>query len=91
MRIRTLAIVLASLYVAMASAGGIVKNHISVDFGPVFGPGGDGDDFGTNTVGDGTACTAGSSGPESCPLTLINDGSTGAIPLGFRSTSEPGQ
>jgi hypothetical protein len=83
MRMRALAIVLASLYVGMASAGGVVKGHISVDFGPVFGPGSDGDDFGTNTVGDGTACTAGSSGPESCPLTLINDGSTGAIPLGF--------
>jgi hypothetical protein len=83
MRIRVLAIVLASLYVATATAGGVVKGHISVDFGPVFGPGSDGDDFGTNSVGDGTACTPGSSGPESCPLTLINNGSTGAIALGF--------
>ena len=58
-------------------------SHVSVDFGPVFGPGGDGDDFGTNTVGNGTACTPTSSAPESCPLTLLSDASTGAIPLGF--------
>ena len=84
MRIRALAIVLTSLCATMAIAAGVVvKGHISVDFGPVFGPGSDGDDFGSNTVGDGTACTKDSSGPESCPLTLINDGSTGAIPLGF--------
>ena len=60
-----------------------IASHVSVDFGPIFGPGSDGDDFGTNTVGNGTACTAGSSGPESCPLTLLNNASTGAIPLGF--------
>jgi hypothetical protein len=60
-----------------------IASHLSVDFGPNFGPGSDGDDFGTNTVGDGNACTAGSTEPESCPLTLLNDASTGAIALGF--------
>jgi hypothetical protein len=60
-----------------------LAHHVSVDFGPVFGPGADGDDFGTDTVGTGSACTSGSNGPESCPLTLINNASTGAIPLGF--------
>jgi large repetitive protein len=82
MRTHFLAAVMATACVAFASTPA-VASHVSVDFGPIFGPGGDGDDFGTNSVGDGTACTTGSSGPESCPLTLLNNASTGAIPLGF--------
>jgi Putative Ig domain len=68
---------------ALCLSAPVLAKHVSVDFGPVFGSGGDGDDFGTNSTGDGTACTPGSSGPESCPLTLLNDASSGAIALGF--------
>ena len=82
MRVPLVAVLMTTLCVALASAPA-VASHVSVDFGPIFGPGSDGDDFGTNSVGNGTACTAGSSGPESCPLTLLNNASTGAILLGF--------
>jgi hypothetical protein len=82
MRVRFVAVLMTTLCVALASTPA-VASHVSVDFGPIFGPGSDGDDFGVNSVGDGTACTAGSSGPESCPLTLLNNASTGAILLGF--------
>jgi len=82
MRTHILAATMAIACLAFASTPAIAS-HVSVDFGPIFGPGSDGDDFGTNTVGNGTACTAGSSGPESCPLTLLNNASTGALPLGF--------
>jgi hypothetical protein len=35
-------------------------------------------------LGDGSgACVAGFTAPQSCPLTLLNNASTGAIPLGF--------
>jgi hypothetical protein len=82
MRAHLLAATMAIASVAFASTPAIAS-HVSVDFGPIFGPGSDGDDFGTNSVGNGTACTAGSSGPESCPLNLLNNASTGALPLGF--------
>lgn len=83
MRKHLVAVAMMSFCAALASAPA-AAHHVSVDFGPVFGPGSDGDDFGTATAGDGTACTVGSSGPESCPLTLINNASTAkAIPLGF--------
>ena len=82
MRMHVLAVATISLFAAFASAPA-AAHHVSVDFGPVFGPGSDGDDFGSNTVGNGTACTPGSSGPESCPLTLTNNASTIAVPLGF--------
>ena len=82
MRRHLLAAAILSLGAALVSTTASA-HHVSVDFGPIFGPGGDGDDFGTDTVGNGTACTAGSSGPESCPLTLLNDASSAAIPLGF--------
>src|SRR5580658_7457792 len=82
MRVSLLRGLIAALCALCLSAPVLAK-HVSVDFGPVFGSGGDGDDFGTNSTGDGTACTPGSSGPESCPLTLVNDASSGAIALGF--------
>ena len=82
MRVPIFAALTASLLLAL-SISPAVAHHVSVDFGPQFGPGSDGDDFGSNTVGNGTACTAGSNGPESCPLTLLNGVSSVAIPLGF--------
>jgi Putative Ig domain len=82
MRTHFFSAVMVTACLAFASTPAIAS-HVSVDFGPNFGPGSDGDDFGDSSVGDGTACTAGSSGPESCPLTLLNNASTGAIPLGF--------
>lgn len=88
MRAHFIAAVMMALCAALACAPASAR-RVSVDFGPVFGPGGDGDDFGTDTVGTGTACTAATStapasgGPESCPLTLLNNASTGPIPLGF--------
>jgi len=78
MRLRYLAAVVATLCVALTSAPAGAK-HLSVDFGPSS----DGDDFGFATVGNGSACTAGSTLAESCPLTLLNDASSVEIPLGF--------
>jgi hypothetical protein len=78
MRLRYFAAVVATLCVALTSAPAGAK-HLSIDFGPSS----DGDDFGTLTVGDGTACAAGSTLAESCPLTLLNDASSVEIPLGF--------
>jgi len=82
MPVQVLRAALAALCLSCLSTP-LLAHHVSIDFGPVFGPGSDGDDFGTNTVGNGTACTPGSTGPESCPLTLTNDASSGAIALGF--------
>lgn len=83
MRIHVLAAVIATVCLGLSSAPALAS-HVSVDFGPVFGSGGDGDDFGTSTLGDGSgACVTGFTAPESCPLTLLNNASTGAIPLGF--------
>src|SRR5882672_1657624 len=79
MRLRYFAAAVATLCVALTSAPAVAK-HLSIDFGPNTG---DGDDFGTSTVGDGTACVAGSALAESCPLTLLNDASSVEIPLGF--------
>ena len=79
MRLRYFAAVVATLCVALTSAPAGAR-HLSVDFGPS----GDGDDFGTNTVGDGSgACVAGSTLAESCPLNLLNNASSLEIPLGF--------
>jgi hypothetical protein len=78
MRLRYFAAVVATLCLALTSAPAGAK-HLSIDFGPS----GDGDDFGTNTVGNGSACVAGSTLPESCPLNLLNDASSVEIPLGF--------
>jgi Putative Ig domain len=72
MRLRYFA-AMATLCVAFASAPAGAR-HLSIDFGPSS----DGDDFGT-----GTTCAAGSSTPESCAMTLLNDASSGEIPLGF--------
>jgi Putative Ig domain len=75
---------LGAVLCAFCLSAPILAKSVSVDFGPVFGPGGDGDDFGTATLGDGSgACVSTFTGPESCPLTLINDASTDAIALGF--------
>jgi hypothetical protein len=74
---------IATLCMALIS-GPAAAHHVSVDFGPNFGPNSDGDDFGTNSVGDGSgACVVGSTLAESCPLTLLNDASSAEIPLGF--------
>jgi hypothetical protein len=79
MRLRYFVAVIATLCVALMSAPAGAK-HVSIDFGPSS----DGDDFGTNTLGDGSgACVAGSTLAESCPLNLLNDASSLAIPLGF--------
>jgi hypothetical protein len=79
MRLRYFAAVVATLCVALTSPPAGAR-HLSVDFGQNTG---DGDDFGSSTVGQGTACVAGSTLAESCPLTLVNDASSVEIPLGF--------
>jgi len=56
MRLRYFAAVVATLCVALTSAPAVAKTS-QHRFGPNTG---DGDDFGTSTVGDGTACVAGS-------------------------------
>ena len=83
MRRHPVAVVIGTFVLALASAQAWA-HHVSVDFGPIFGTGGDGDDFGTATLGDGSgACVAGFTLPQSCPLNLLSDASTAAIPLGF--------
>ena len=82
MRIYVFATVMATLCVLVSAPA--IAGHVSVDFGPIFGSGGDGDDFGTASVNDGSgACVATFTLPESCPLTLVNNASSGALDLGF--------
>ncbi len=78
MRVHAFAALTTTLCLALAAAPA-VAHHVSVDFGPNFGtPDADGDDFGSDTT-----CTAGSSTPESCAMTLLMDASSVEIPLGF--------
>jgi len=78
MRLRYFAAVMAALCLALSAPAG--AKRLSIDFGPSS----DGDDFGTNTLGDGSgACVAGSTLAESCPLNLLNNASSVEFPLGF--------